>query len=129
MTSAAKVSWGMEIIYCILLCILDSERANQSIQQLSSTLEQLIPDEEEVKEVEEVRGSDGSLFTGMAEEAAWSQKTQSEAGDSVISCGMADIIVQHLEIYLLIVLLTDNAQSYNKMLLMCVCLHVFWCYS
>lgn len=119
----------MEIIYCILLCILDSERANQSIQQLSSTLEQLIPDEEEVKEVEEVRGSDGSLFTGMAEEAAWSQKTQSEAGDSVISCGMADIIVQHLEIYLLIVLLTDNAQSYNKMLLMCVCLHVFWCYS
>lgn len=126
MTSAAEVSWGMEIIYCILLCILDSERANQSIQQLSSTLEQLSPDGEEV---EEVRGSDGSLFTGMAEEATWSQKTQSEAGDSVISCGMADIIVQHLEIYLLIVLLTDNAQSYNKMLLVCVCLHVCWCYS
>ncbi|XP_030296695.1 serologically defined colon cancer antigen 8 homolog [Sparus aurata] len=52
------------------------QRANQSIQQLSSTLEQLSPDGEEV---EEVRGSDGSLFTGMAEEAAWSQKTQSEA--------------------------------------------------
>ncbi|XP_073337966.1 serologically defined colon cancer antigen 8 homolog [Pagrus major] len=52
------------------------QRANQSIQQLSSTLEQLSPDGEEV---EEVRGSDGSPFTGMAEEAAWSQKTQSEA--------------------------------------------------
>lgn len=87
MTSAAELSWGTEIIYCILLCILDSERANQSIQQLSSTLEQLSPDGEEV---EEVRGSDGSLLAGTAEEAAWSQKTQSEAGDSVISCGMAD---------------------------------------
>lgn len=54
------------------------QRANQSIQQLSSALEQLNPDGEEV---EEVRGSDGSLFTAMAEEdtAAWSQKTQSEA--------------------------------------------------
>lgn len=67
--------------------ILVLERANQSIQQLSSALEQLNPDGEEV---EEVRGSDGSLFPTMAEEdkAAWSQKTQSEAGDSVISCGM-----------------------------------------
>ncbi|XP_036978726.1 serologically defined colon cancer antigen 8 homolog isoform X2 [Acanthopagrus latus] len=52
------------------------QRANQSIQQLSSTLEQLSPDGEEV---EEVRGSDGSLLAGTAEEAAWSQKTQSEA--------------------------------------------------
>ncbi|XP_039995974.1 serologically defined colon cancer antigen 8 homolog isoform X2 [Xiphias gladius] len=54
------------------------QRANQSIQQLSSALEQLNPDGEEV---EEVRGSDGSLFPTMAEEdkAAWSQKTQSEA--------------------------------------------------
>ncbi|XP_026210286.1 serologically defined colon cancer antigen 8 homolog isoform X1 [Anabas testudineus] len=53
------------------------QRANQSIQQLSSALEQLHADEE----VEEVRGSDGSLFTTLAEEdkAAWSQKTQSEA--------------------------------------------------
>ncbi|XP_023250219.1 serologically defined colon cancer antigen 8 isoform X1 [Seriola lalandi dorsalis] len=48
------------------------QRANQNIQQLSSALEQ---------EVEEVRGSDGSLFSAMAEEdkAVWSQKTQSEA--------------------------------------------------
>ncbi|XP_074501687.1 serologically defined colon cancer antigen 8 homolog [Sebastes fasciatus] len=54
------------------------QRANQSIQQLSSALEQLSSDGEEV---EEPRGSDGSLFTAMAEEdkAAWSQKTQSEA--------------------------------------------------
>ncbi|XP_045926784.1 serologically defined colon cancer antigen 8 homolog isoform X1 [Micropterus dolomieu] len=54
------------------------QRANQSIQQLSSTLEQLSPDGEEV---EERRGSDGSPFTAVAKEdkAAWSQKTQSEA--------------------------------------------------
>ncbi|XP_033468474.1 serologically defined colon cancer antigen 8 homolog [Epinephelus lanceolatus] len=54
------------------------QRANQSIQQLSSALEHLSSDGEEV---EEPKGSDGSLFTAMAEEdkAAWSQKTQSEA--------------------------------------------------
>ncbi|XP_068424728.1 serologically defined colon cancer antigen 8 homolog [Clinocottus analis] len=53
------------------------QRANQSIQQLSSALEQLSSDGEEV---EEPRCSDGSLFATMAEDtAAWSQKTQSEA--------------------------------------------------
>ncbi|XP_059215526.1 serologically defined colon cancer antigen 8 homolog [Centropristis striata] len=54
------------------------QRANQSIQQLSSALEQLSSDGEEV---EEPRGTDISLFTTMAEEdkAALSQKTQSEA--------------------------------------------------
>ncbi|XP_029305320.1 serologically defined colon cancer antigen 8 homolog isoform X2 [Cottoperca gobio] len=54
------------------------QRANQSLLQLSSALEQLSSDGEEV---EEPRGSDGSLFTTMAEEdkAAWSQKSQSEA--------------------------------------------------
>ncbi|XP_039640301.1 serologically defined colon cancer antigen 8 homolog isoform X3 [Perca fluviatilis] len=54
------------------------QRANQSIQQLSSALEQQSSDEEEV---EEPRGSGGSLFTALVEEdnAAWSQKTQSEA--------------------------------------------------
>ncbi|XP_034537533.1 serologically defined colon cancer antigen 8 homolog [Notolabrus celidotus] len=52
------------------------QRANQSIQQLSSTLDQLTPDGEEV---EEPRGSDVRPFTAMSEEAAWSQKTQSEA--------------------------------------------------
>lgn len=54
------------------------QRANQSIQQLSSALEQLSSDGEEV---EEPRGRDGSLFANVAEEdtAAWSQKTQSEA--------------------------------------------------
>ncbi|TKS85908.1 Serologically defined colon cancer antigen 8 -like protein [Collichthys lucidus] len=54
------------------------QRANQSIQQLSSTLEQLSPGGEEV---EQLRGSDGNLLPIMAEEdkAAWSQKTQSEA--------------------------------------------------
>lgn len=65
----------------VYVCFLDSERANKSIQQLSSTLEQLSHDGEEV---EELRGSEGSLYTTMAEEdkGAWSQKTQSEAGDS-----------------------------------------------
>lgn len=74
------------IQYETYVCILVSERANQSIQQLSSALEQQSSDEEEV---EEPRGSGGSLFTALIEEdnAAWSQKTQSEAGDSVISCG------------------------------------------
>ncbi|XP_032396851.1 serologically defined colon cancer antigen 8 homolog isoform X4 [Etheostoma spectabile] len=54
------------------------QRANQSIQQLSSALEQQSSDEEKV---EEPRGSGGSLFTALVEEdnAAWSQKTQSEA--------------------------------------------------
>ncbi|KAM9365689.1 serologically defined colon cancer antigen 8 homolog [Pholidichthys leucotaenia] len=54
------------------------QQANQSIQQLSSALEQLNPDGEEA---EEDRDSDGSLYTATAEEdkAAWSQKTQSEA--------------------------------------------------
>nr|XP_046258412.1 serologically defined colon cancer antigen 8 homolog isoform X2 [Scatophagus argus] len=54
------------------------QQANQSIQQLSSTLEQLSHDGEEV---EALRGGDGSHSTAMAEEdkAAWSQKTQSEA--------------------------------------------------
>uniref|UniRef100_A0A8C2WS09 SHH signaling and ciliogenesis regulator sdccag8 n=1 Tax=Cyclopterus lumpus TaxID=8103 RepID=A0A8C2WS09_CYCLU len=58
--------------------MLVSERANQSIQQLSSALEQLSSDGEEV---EEPRGSGGSLFATMAKEdkGAWSQKTQSEA--------------------------------------------------
>ncbi|XP_042358170.1 serologically defined colon cancer antigen 8 homolog [Plectropomus leopardus] len=54
------------------------QRANQSIQQLSSALEQLSSDGEEV---EEPGGSDGGFFTTVTEEdkAAWSQKTQSEA--------------------------------------------------
>ncbi|XP_029963178.1 serologically defined colon cancer antigen 8 homolog isoform X2 [Salarias fasciatus] len=54
------------------------QRANQSIQQLSSALEQLNPDREET---EEIRGRDGRLFTVMAEDdkASWSPKTQSEA--------------------------------------------------
>ncbi|XP_065815369.1 serologically defined colon cancer antigen 8 homolog isoform X2 [Labrus bergylta] len=54
------------------------QRANQSIQQLSSTLDQLSPDGEEV---EGPRGSDGKVFTAMSEDekVAWSQKTQSEA--------------------------------------------------
>ncbi|XP_028278399.1 serologically defined colon cancer antigen 8 homolog isoform X2 [Parambassis ranga] len=57
------------------------QRANQSIQQLSSALEQLNPDEEEKEEEEAVRASDGSFFTNITEEdkTAWSQKTQSEA--------------------------------------------------
>ncbi|KAM6915926.1 serologically defined colon cancer antigen 8 homolog [Xenentodon cancila] len=51
------------------------QRANQSIQQLSSALEQLNPDGEDVG------GSDGSLLTMVDEEdkGAWSQKTHSEA--------------------------------------------------
>ncbi|KAM9847535.1 serologically defined colon cancer antigen 8 homolog [Aulostomus maculatus] len=55
------------------------QRANQSLQQLSGALEQLHQDEEEAEE--EFRGRDGSLFTPVVEEdnAAWSQKTQSDA--------------------------------------------------
>ncbi|XP_072246834.1 serologically defined colon cancer antigen 8 homolog isoform X1 [Leuresthes tenuis] len=51
------------------------QQANQSIQQLSSTLEPLSPDDEDVER------RDGSFFRTAAEEdnAAWSQKTQSEA--------------------------------------------------
>ncbi|XP_069549047.1 serologically defined colon cancer antigen 8 homolog isoform X1 [Brachyistius frenatus] len=54
------------------------QRANQSIQQLSSALGQLNPDGDEA---EEVSGSDGNFFTIMAEadKAGWSPKTQSEA--------------------------------------------------
>ncbi|XP_060896061.1 serologically defined colon cancer antigen 8 homolog isoform X2 [Labrus mixtus] len=54
------------------------QRANQSIQQLSSTLDPLSPDG---AEVEGPRGSDGKIFTAMSEDetVAWSQKTQSEA--------------------------------------------------
>uniref|UniRef100_A0A8D3CQQ4 SHH signaling and ciliogenesis regulator sdccag8 n=1 Tax=Scophthalmus maximus TaxID=52904 RepID=A0A8D3CQQ4_SCOMX len=60
------------------------QRANQSIQQLSSALEQLNPEGREAEEVggsDGSDGSDGSLFSIMVEEdkAAWSQKTQSEA--------------------------------------------------
>ncbi|MED6233919.1 hypothetical protein ATANTOWER_019079, partial [Ataeniobius toweri] len=51
------------------------QRANQSIQQLSSALEQLDPDGEDV------RAGPGNFLTMAAEEdtAAWSHKTQSEA--------------------------------------------------
>lgn len=58
------------------MCMLNSERANQSIQHLM----QLDPDGDEV---EEVRGGDEDHYTTMAEEdkAAWNQKSQSEAGD------------------------------------------------
>lgn len=49
--------------------------------------------------MEEPRGSDGSLFTTTAEEdrAAWSQKTQSEAGDLVISSSPSDKDIVLLE--------------------------------
>ncbi|XP_004551480.2 serologically defined colon cancer antigen 8 homolog isoform X1 [Maylandia zebra] len=54
------------------------QRANQSIQHLSSAPLQLDPDGDEV---EEVRGGDEDHYTTMAEEdkAAWNQKSQSEA--------------------------------------------------
>ncbi|XP_034753256.1 serologically defined colon cancer antigen 8 homolog isoform X3 [Etheostoma cragini] len=69
------------------------QRANQSIQQLSSALEQQSSDEEEV---EESRGSGGSLFTALVEEdnVAWSQKTQSEAVNQLKSL----LLKQHREI-------------------------------
>lgn len=71
------------MIYYVTLasmCMLTSERANQSIQHLSSAPLQLDPDGDEV---EEVRGGDEDHYTTMAEEdkAAWNQKSQSEAGD------------------------------------------------
>lgn len=67
------------------VCVLDAGRANQSIQQLSSTLEQ--PHHSEGREEEQgkgPRGSLGSLFTPMdGDKTAWNQKAQSEAGISV----------------------------------------------
>lgn len=69
----------------VCVSLLGSERANQSLQQLSSTLERLSPDAEEA--AAELRVSDGSFFTTFSTEedrAAWSQKTQSEAGDSAV---------------------------------------------
>lgn len=61
------------------MCLFDSEWANQSTQHLNSIMQRLSDDGEEMKAP---RGSDGSPFATMAEEdrAAWSQKTQSEAG-------------------------------------------------
>ncbi len=83
--AATKLSWDTEVIFYMRqvysMCVWwILERANQSIQQLSSTLEQQSPNGEDF---EELRVTDGSLFTNVAEEdkAAWSQKTQSEAGD------------------------------------------------
>ncbi|XP_040929995.1 serologically defined colon cancer antigen 8 homolog isoform X2 [Betta splendens] len=66
------------------------QRAHQSIQHLSSTLEQLRADDEEV------RGNDGSSFTTSAEDdkAAWSHKTQSEAVNQLKSL----LLKQHREI-------------------------------
>ncbi|XP_041645271.1 serologically defined colon cancer antigen 8 homolog isoform X2 [Cheilinus undulatus] len=59
------------------------QRANKSIQHLSSTLGHLSPDEEE----EGPRGRDGRFSSAMSEEekAAWSQKTQSEAANQLWS--------------------------------------------
>ncbi|XP_076014846.1 serologically defined colon cancer antigen 8 homolog isoform X2 [Genypterus blacodes] len=53
------------------------QRANQSIQQLSSALEQRSPDGEE-EEGGSSRDGDRGLFTSEAE-AVWTQKTQSDA--------------------------------------------------
>lgn len=61
------------------MCVLDAGRANQSIQQLSSTLQRGAREEDE----EEGRGLRPSLLTPMDQDKpTWSQKTQSEAGRS-----------------------------------------------
>lgn len=66
----------------VCLCVLDAGRANQSIQQLSSTLEQ--PHHSEGREEQQGKGLRGSLFTPMdGDKTAWNQKAQSEAGISV----------------------------------------------
>lgn len=59
--------------------ILTSERANQSLQQLSGALDQLDPDEEDV------RPAAGDVFP-EEDKTAWSHKTQSEAGESLLLC-------------------------------------------
>lgn len=56
------------------LCTLDAEQATESIQQLSSTLEQLSHDREEGKGF---RGTEDSLVVEEDD-----KKTQSEAGNS-----------------------------------------------
>ncbi|XP_068184238.1 serologically defined colon cancer antigen 8 homolog [Antennarius striatus] len=60
------------------------EKANQSIHQLASTLEQLSHDGEDVQEL---IGSEGPALSPMSEEdkATWSQKTQSEAANQLKS--------------------------------------------
>lgn len=80
------------------------ERANESIQRLSGALE---PDGEVV------RGDDYSFFTAVAEEdkTIWSQKTQSEAGDSLFSLRKSMLVC------------ADAAQSSYEMFLL------FWLQS
>ncbi|XP_068597804.1 serologically defined colon cancer antigen 8 homolog [Brachionichthys hirsutus] len=60
------------------------KKANQSIQQLSGTLEQLGRDGEDVPEP---RGADGTARDTVSEEdkATWSQKSQSEAANQLKS--------------------------------------------
>uniref|UniRef100_A0A3B5M2V5 SHH signaling and ciliogenesis regulator sdccag8 n=1 Tax=Xiphophorus couchianus TaxID=32473 RepID=A0A3B5M2V5_9TELE len=61
-----------------------SERANQSLQQLSGALNQLDPDEEDV------RPAAGDVFP-EEDKTAWSHKTQSEAGESLLLCQFAKV--------------------------------------
>lgn len=71
--------------------------------------------------MEEPRGSDGSLFTATAEEdrAAWSQKTQSEAGDSVISSSPSDKDIVLLEM--------STMQEVKLKCFVCACVCAFVC--
>uniref|UniRef100_A0A1A8JHK4 Serologically defined colon cancer antigen 8 n=1 Tax=Nothobranchius kuhntae TaxID=321403 RepID=A0A1A8JHK4_NOTKU len=78
--------------------------ANQSIQQLSSTVKQVNAadhndyddDDAAADDEEEAKGSGGTFFTAVAEEgrAPWSQKTQSEAVNQLKSL----LLKQHIEI-------------------------------
>lgn len=74
----------MGTLYCCKwlrehVCVLDVGRANQSIQQLSSTLEQL-NHREGRKEEQGLRGNITSIDEGKP---SWNLKAQSKAGNSV----------------------------------------------
>lgn len=61
------------------MCVLDVGRANQSIQQLSSTLEEL--NHREGRKVEQ--GLRGNVTFIDEDKPSWSLKGQSKAGNSV----------------------------------------------
>lgn len=62
------------------MCVLDAGRANQSIQQLSSTLEQHHHADGREEEPGKRPGPDPPMD---GDKPAWNQKAQSEAGVSV----------------------------------------------
>lgn len=84
-TTVIAVTIGvMGTLYCCKwlrehVCVLDVGRANQSIQQLSSTLEQLNHREGRKEE----QGPRGNVTSIDEDKPSWNFKAQSKAGNSV----------------------------------------------